>query len=234
LRYCSTEEITFTRSRPGRKNDGAHVEQKNWSIVRRAVGYHRYDTLAELDLLNRIYALLRLQTNFFAPQQKLVSKTRKGAKVIKRHDVAQTPYQRLLGDERIDDDVKTALTRQYRELNPAQLRRDILALSDQLLELTRTKRRMTPATAANIVTGCPGSSAPARPIPAASSSSANGGSAPAPSTAAPGADSHASSARPPAASLNTDGSAPDHKTTKKTATKRASTREATKPRSRAS
>jgi hypothetical protein len=65
---ASKEQITFTRSRAGNKNDGCHVEQKNWSVVRRAVGYHRYDTSAELELLNTIYGLLRLQTNFFSPQ----------------------------------------------------------------------------------------------------------------------------------------------------------------------
>ena len=83
LRYCSDNQITFTRSRPGNKNDGAHVEQKNWSVVRQAVGYHRYDTAAELALLNQIYALVRLQINFFSPQQKLISKTRIGAKVTR-------------------------------------------------------------------------------------------------------------------------------------------------------
>jgi hypothetical protein len=88
-------------------------------VVRRAVGYHRYDTAAEVELLNQIYALLRLQINFFTPQQKLISKTRQGAKVIKRYDAAQTPYQRLLADERIDEKIKTGLTQQYLTLNPA-------------------------------------------------------------------------------------------------------------------
>ena len=91
LAYCEQEELTFTRSRSGNKNDGAYVEQKNWSVVRRAVGYHRYDTPAELELLNGIYALLRLQTNFFCPQQKLVEKHRHGAKVTKRYDTAKPP-----------------------------------------------------------------------------------------------------------------------------------------------
>src|SRR5665811_383396 len=78
LAYCEQEELTFTRSRSGNKNDGAYVEQKNWSVVRRAVGYHRYDTPAELDLLNNIYALMRRQTNFFSPQQKLVAEAPPG------------------------------------------------------------------------------------------------------------------------------------------------------------
>jgi hypothetical protein len=93
LRYCEQEQITDTRSRSGNKNDGCHVEQKNWSVVRRAVGYHRYDTGAELELLNAIYGLLRLQTNFFSPQQRLLEKHRHGAKVTKKYARAKTPYQ---------------------------------------------------------------------------------------------------------------------------------------------
>jgi len=139
LRYCEQNKITFTRSRAGRKNDGAYVEQKNWSVVRQAVGYHRYDTDAELALLNQVYALLRLMTNFFCPQQKLLSKHRTGAKVTKHYDTAKTPYQRVLADPRVPDKIKTGLTRQYQQLNPAQLRRDLLALNDKLLDATRAK-----------------------------------------------------------------------------------------------
>jgi len=85
LRFCVERKITFTRSRPGHKNDGAHVEQKNWTVVRHAVGYARYDTAGELTVLNQLYQLLRLETNFFTPQQKLKSKTRDGAKITKRY-----------------------------------------------------------------------------------------------------------------------------------------------------
>ncbi len=143
LRYCDQNKITFTRSRPGNKNDGCHIEQKNWSVVRQAVGYHRYDTAAELELLNQIYALVRLQVNFFSPQQKLICKTRQGAKVIKKYDTALTPYQRVLASPDITKKIKTALTRQYRGLNPAQIRRDILALNDQLLERVKAKHQPT-------------------------------------------------------------------------------------------
>ena len=143
LRYCQEEEITFTRSRSGNKNDGAFVEQKNWSVVRRAVGYHRYDTGAELELLNAIYALLRLQTNFFTPQQKLLEKHRHGAKVTKRYDTAKTPYQRVLADTRVSQEIKDSLGRRYEQLNPAQIRREITALQDQLLTLVRAKHPPT-------------------------------------------------------------------------------------------
>jgi transposase InsO family protein len=96
FRWCEQHKLTFTGSRSGNKNDGAHVEQKNWHIVRQVDGYHRYDTAAELDLLNRIWALQRLLTNHFAPQQKLVSKTRNGATMTKTYDSPRTPFQRVL------------------------------------------------------------------------------------------------------------------------------------------
>jgi hypothetical protein len=127
LRYCTINKITFTRSRPSHKNDNAHVEQKNWSVVRQTVGYARYDTDAEVEVLNQLYQPLRLMTNFFAPQQKLVEKTRVGAKVIKKHDTARTPFQRLLVRDDIPQSIKDNMARWYEQLNPAQIRRDIAA-----------------------------------------------------------------------------------------------------------
>lgn len=134
LTFCQQREITFTRSRPGNKNDGAHVEQKNWAVVRHTVGYHRYHGEVQVDLLNGIYALLRDQINFFTPQQKLVSKTRDGAKVIKKHDTAQTPFQRLSADPTVDIADKTTQHGHYLTLNPAAIRREILALSNALAQ----------------------------------------------------------------------------------------------------
>jgi transposase InsO family protein len=95
-RWCATRQITFTRGRASNKNDQAHVEQKNWSVVRRSVGYFRYDTARELDLLNQLWPAISLQVNLFLPQQKLITKTRTGAVVRKRHDTAATPMRRLL------------------------------------------------------------------------------------------------------------------------------------------
>ncbi len=77
LQWCEERQITFTRARPGNKNDGCHVEQKNWAVVRTVVGYHRYDTAAELLLLNEIWQLQSKLTNYFYPQQKLMSKVRR-------------------------------------------------------------------------------------------------------------------------------------------------------------
>lgn len=139
LEYCTTNEITFTRSRPSHKNDNAHVEQKNWSVVRQTVGYARYDTDTEVEVLNHLYQPLRLMTNFFTPQQKLVEKTRHGAKVIKKHDTARTPFQRLLARADIPQLTKDNMGRWYAQLNPAQLRRDIAAGQQRLFDLSSAK-----------------------------------------------------------------------------------------------
>src|SRR5215204_4806186 len=96
FQWCQGRQVTFTRSRPGNKNDGCHVEQKNWTVVRTVVGYHRYDTAAELLLLNEIWQLQSKLTNYFYPQQKLLSKVRAGAKVSKKHDKATTPFHRAI------------------------------------------------------------------------------------------------------------------------------------------
>lgn len=98
IRWCEKEKLTFTRSRSVNKNDGAYVEQKNWHIVRQTVGYHRYDTAGELDLLNRIWGLQRLLTNHFAPQQKLIAKVRADVRISKKYDAPATPLRRVLAD----------------------------------------------------------------------------------------------------------------------------------------
>jgi hypothetical protein len=137
-RYCLERKITFTRTRPGRKNDNCFVEQKNWPVVRQQVGYGRYDTPAELECLTELYRHLRLYVNFFQPVMKLVSKTRRGATVTKRYDVATTPYRRVLAAE-VNDEAKRELTRTYLELNPVELQRAIGRCQDRLLEIGRTK-----------------------------------------------------------------------------------------------
>src|SRR5450631_467417 len=95
--YCRKKKLKFTRSRSGNKNDGAHVEQKNWTMVRQLVGYLRYDTQAELELLNKIWVLQSLIGNHFYPQQKLISKIRDGAKISKKYDRAQTNAREMNG-----------------------------------------------------------------------------------------------------------------------------------------
>jgi hypothetical protein len=120
--YCLSEKITFTRSRPYQKNDQAHVEQKNWSVVRRIIGYDRFETEAEYLLLQSIYADLRLYTNFFQPVLKLISKEHVDKNLIKRYDIAATPFQRVLVANDIPLETKASLINLYVQLNPVHLR----------------------------------------------------------------------------------------------------------------
>lgn len=141
LRYCLKEKITFTRGRAGKKNDGCFVEQKNYSVVRRAVGYARYDSPAQLRLLNELYGHLRLYTNYFQPVMKLLGKERNGAKVKKKYDIPKTPYQRLMEMPDISSKAKQRLKAEYATLNPAQLKREITRLQEKLLRTAASRRR---------------------------------------------------------------------------------------------
>jgi Integrase core domain len=140
LTWCAQHKITFTRSRPGNSNDGAHVEQKNWTRVRELVGYYRYDTKAERDLLNQIWDLDAIFTNYLLPQQKLISKVRVGAKVTKKYDPAQTPQQRAHADPTVRARPKITMNAQLKRIRPAALSRQILALTRQLEILAQAKK----------------------------------------------------------------------------------------------
>ena len=142
FRYCAEEKITFTRSRPYRKNDNCYVEQKNWTIVRRFTGYRRFDTGEEIDLLNKLYSHLRLYTNFFLPNMKLIEKTRIGSKVKKKYDNPKTPYQRLLDSNCLSDEAKLKLKKQYEALNPVKLKKTIHMLQDRLYNVNKIKREL--------------------------------------------------------------------------------------------
>jgi hypothetical protein len=124
-RYCLSEQITFTRSRPYQKNDQAHVEQKNWSVVRHTIGYDRLETPEELSLLASIYAGLRLYINFFQPVLKLVAKKRIDGKTLRTYDQAMTPFRRVLALDSISTEIKARLIDQYLQLNPVALRATI-------------------------------------------------------------------------------------------------------------
>ncbi len=139
LEWCQRHQITFTRARPGNKNDGCHVEQKNWAAVRQVVGYHRYDTASELLLINEIWQLQSKLTNYFYPQQKLVSKVRDGAKVSKKYDTATTPFHRAIDHPNTTVGRIVGLTRTHGLINPAATQRQIQALTAQLLKMTTSK-----------------------------------------------------------------------------------------------
>lgn len=134
-RFCLDQQITFTRCRPYRKNDQAHVEQKNWSVVRHTVGYDRFETQAELDLLSSIYADLRLFVNFFQPVEKLISSTTINGLKHKQYDQAKTPFQRVLEDPRVDEKYKTQLRILYNSLNPVTIREALIEKTARMLKI---------------------------------------------------------------------------------------------------
>ena len=139
LAFCVDNKITFTRSRSGNKNDGAHVEQKNWTHVRELVGYLRFDTEAELGVLNRIWELDRIYTNYLLAQQKLVFKQRHGAKVTKKYDRASTPFARTSARTGISDACRSEMEKTMDSIRPGELYRQIQDLTAQLERLALTK-----------------------------------------------------------------------------------------------
>lgn len=131
--YCQREKITFTRSRPYKKNDQAHVEQKNGNVIRRTVGYDRFEGVEAWNRLLDLYRVLRLYINYFQPSCKLLRKERTGSRVSKKYDEAQTPYRRLLESEQVSKECKRKLTEIYNSLDPIALFEQIGSLQTNLL-----------------------------------------------------------------------------------------------------
>jgi len=142
LDYCRRHAITFTRSRAYKKNDNAHVEQKNGAIVRHLIGYDRFASHAAYAQLGRVHTLARLHVNFFQPVERLVTKTRQGARVQRVYDRAQTPYQRLVAAGVLTPAQRQQLETLYQKLNPLQLRRDLDAALDRLWALAADPQRV--------------------------------------------------------------------------------------------
>ena len=136
--WCEAAGVTFTRSRPYRKNDQAHIEQKNGAVVRRMVGYRRFEGLVATQALARVYRPMRLFVNFFQPSFKLAGKERDGAMIRKRYHAPLTPHQRLVVDPRTPQAVKDALDAQHAMLDPVRLLRDIRAAQQALIEIADT------------------------------------------------------------------------------------------------
>jgi len=131
-RYCIAEEIALTRSRAYHKNDGCYVEQKNGAIVRNHIGYNRYEGQEAVDLMNEYYAQLRLLTNYFLPQTKLISKEPVDGKTKKRYDKYVTPYNRVLASPDVPDERKEYIREVYETLNPAALVREMSQILKKL------------------------------------------------------------------------------------------------------
>jgi hypothetical protein len=115
------------------------VEQKNWSVVRRNVGYLRYDTEEEVKSLNELSGHLRLSTNFFQPTMKSIEKTRMGSRVKRRYDLPKTPHRRVLLSPDVSEQNKERLKEVYARLNPAEPKRAIGKLQDKLYKLCLLK-----------------------------------------------------------------------------------------------
>lgn len=139
FRWCMEQKIEFTRGRPYHKNDNAHIEQKNWTHVRKLFGYERLETTEQLNLMNEVYGNeWRLYKNFFIPCMKLRDKQRigkHGEKIKRVYDTPATPYQRVLSSEQVSHQAKQELTALFKTLNPAQLRREIIAKQKQFKKL---------------------------------------------------------------------------------------------------
>src|SRR6266699_7089319 len=136
--YCLAAGVEFTRCRPYRKNDQAWVEQKNGSVVRRAVGYRRFEGLEAAAVLARLYGAMRLFVNFFQPSFKLAAKARDGAKVTKRYHPPATPCERLMADARTNEEVRRRLATQRSTLDPVRLLQAIRAAQQELVRLADT------------------------------------------------------------------------------------------------
>ena len=120
-RYCSRQRIQFTRGRPYKKDDNAHIEQKNWTHVRKVLGYERYDSEPALAAINAVYADLRLLQNLFLPTVKLVTKERVGARVRRRYDRPQTPLERVRQSTAVHTGRVTALVTLQQTIDPFAL-----------------------------------------------------------------------------------------------------------------
>lgn len=133
FRWCAREKIVFTRSRPYKKNDNAHIEQKNWTCIRKVLGYTRVETTKHVAFMNALYrGPLRDYINFFLPSMRCIERKRVGAKIVKVYDNAQTPYARVLASSAVPEETKKRLQRRYDELNPVALKREIAMLKKKI------------------------------------------------------------------------------------------------------
>jgi hypothetical protein len=140
LKWCQEHKIQFTRTRPYRKNDNCYVEQKNNSAVRNFIGYERFTGDTERDALAAVYHSLCPLLNYFVPTQKLLSKTRVGAKVKKVYDKnIQSPYKRLMVSQYLDDEVKAELKRRFEQYDPVKLQKEVHDAVDALMKHNRKK-----------------------------------------------------------------------------------------------
>jgi hypothetical protein len=142
LDYCKDTSVQFTRSRPYKKDDNAHIEQKNWTHVRKLMGYVRYDTQDALDAMNDLYRHeLRWFHNFFQPSVKLKKKVRVGSKLTRRYEKPQTPWQRVLASSHRDPRKVAALKALLKTLDPFELAKTIDRKLAAIYQMSATLKR---------------------------------------------------------------------------------------------
>lgn len=130
------KRVAFTRSRPYKKDDNAHIEEKNWTKVRQYFGYERFNNPEVLPMMNELYRnQWNIFTNFFLPSMKLLSKERKGSKTIKKYDEAKTPYQRIMESKYISKEIKNLLTLQHKKYNPYLLEKEISKKISEIIKI---------------------------------------------------------------------------------------------------
>jgi transposase InsO family protein len=145
VQYCLSNGIELTRSRPYRKNDQAWIEQKNGAVVRKLLGYRRFEGIAAAQVLSRLYGASRLFVNFFQPSFKLAEKHRQGAQVTKRYHPPETPCERLLQAETVIEPIKRKLREVSGALDPLQLLEEIRAMQSHLVVLAAGGKPDAPA-----------------------------------------------------------------------------------------
>lgn len=136
-RWCDTEKITMSRSEPGKKNDNMYVEERNGHVVRKYLGYRRFDCPKTVPLMNDFYEVMDRYLNHFKAVRRQISKERVGSKYIRKYEkVAKTPYRRVLEHPAIDESVKEKLRREHATLNPLLLKREM----DRLLAVVNEQQ----------------------------------------------------------------------------------------------
>ena len=135
MRYCEEEDLVFTRSRPYAKNDGCFVEEKNWLVARRVVGYGRYEGQAACDLVNEIYDRQRILANNFMPSAKFVDRMWDGSRVVRFHDESLTPYRRITAMKGVGKDARDRMRAEFKEADPLELRMEIRDFTQRLMKM---------------------------------------------------------------------------------------------------
>ena len=142
VRYCRTHRIQFTRGRPYKKDDNAHIEQKNWTHVRKLIGWDRFDTPAAVGLLNDLYRNeLPLMMNLFQPSVKLVRKERVGSRLKRVYDAPKTPLDRLRTSPGVDQATVARLLRLRAATDPFVLARSIEQKLERIADLASPRDR---------------------------------------------------------------------------------------------